>query len=575
MRLINAHTLELEDFVDETTAKYAILSHRWQDEEVSFQAFQNLKASECLTGFGKIYRCCKQALHDGHSYVWCDTCCIDKTSSAELSEAINSMYRYYQAAQVCYVFLSDVEAQLGSQEMTEQRLQESLWFTRGWTLQELLAPENAAFYDKHWNFLGTKQTLCAVLSLRTGVDEVILEGKEAISERSIAQRMSWASRRTTTRREDMAYCLLGIFDVNMPMLYGEGDKAFIRLQQEIIRQSADHTIFAWPIPTAQTAQPGLLAESPAAFQECQNVMVADSRQDRSPYTMTNRGLSIQLLAIPFLVDTYLARLNCTYGSTRPGVLSPDDTRIGIFIRRLGGDDQYARVTYQGQTFVQAVTATWTVETRGSGHRQLTRLLSINVPQSLARADRMVFWNRINGFRICPELLEHTPKGKPRFQIMPSANFDKDRGIIQTPPAIARTAGTVGTLDISAQKRNMKRIKLGFDYSFNPICFITTSGDSNIDSRSPFDELYWSSRTGRSDTFSFDQSGDLWAVKGDRIDGLKARLGNVCSLRIERAEIGGELIWDVFIDDMYEGGVNKVMRRFLQTGTGVDRPKAPP
>lgn len=444
-------------------------------------------------------------------------------------------------------------------------MMQSGWFTRGWTLQELLAPPRAVFYDRTWNFLGTKQTLCSALALRTGIDEVILNGLDAISGRSIAQRMSWASERTTTRREDLAYCLLGIFDVNMPMLYGEGGKAFVRLQQEIIRQSADHTIFAWPIPTSQTAQPGLLANSPAAFKECQNVWVADSRQDRTPYNMTNRGLSIQLLAIPFMVDTYLARLNCTYGSTRLGILLNNDTRIGIFLRRLNGDDQYARVTYQGQTFIQAGTATWTVETRGSGYRDLTRLLPINVPQALAKADRVVFKDRINGFRICPELLEHTPKGKPRFQVTPAAHFDKERGIIHMPPSIARSAGAVGTLDISAQRQNMKKIKLGFDYDFNPVCFIATSGDSSIDSRSPFDDMYWS-KTGRSNAFSFDQAGELWAVKGDRIDGLKARLGNVCSLRIVRTEVDDTLVWDVLIEDMYEGGVNKVMRRFMQTGS---------
>jgi len=565
MRLINAHTLELEEFVDETAVEYAILSHRWQDEEVGFQVYQDLKAARRLKGFDKIQRCCRQALLEGHGWVWCDTCCIDKSSSAELSEAINSMFRYYQSADVCYVYLSDVEAHTSSQEHTQDRMMQSGWFTRGWTLQELLAPPRAVFYDRTWNFLGTKQTLCSALALRTGIDEVILNGLDAISGRSIAQRMSWASERTTTRREDLAYCLLGIFDVNMPMLYGEGGKAFVRLQQEIIRQSADHTIFAWPIPTSQTAQPGLLANSPAAFKECQNVWVADSRQDRTPYNMTNRGLSIQLLAIPFMVDTYLARLNCTYGSTRLGILLNNDTRIGIFLRRLNGDDQYARVTYQGQTFIQAGTATWTVETRGSGYRDLTRLLPINVPQALAKADRVVFKDRINGFRICPELLEHTPKGKPRFQVTPAAHFDKERGIIHMPPSIARSAGAVGTLDISAQRQNMKKIKLGFDYDFNPVCFIATSGDSSIDSRSPFDDMYWS-KTGRSNAFSFDQAGELWAVKGDRIDGLKARLGNVCSLRIVRTEVDDTLVWDVLIEDMYEGGVNKVMRRFMQTGS---------
>ena len=128
-------------------------------------------------------------------------------------------------------------------------MKDSVWFTRGWTLEELLAPPNVRFFNRQWITLGTKQTLDRVLIQKTGIDDDILSGKHSLASRSIAQRMSRASERKITRKEDRAYCLLGIFDVNnMPLLYGEGGKkAILRLHEEIIKQSDDHTIFAWPI----------------------------------------------------------------------------------------------------------------------------------------------------------------------------------------------------------------------------------------------------------------------------------------------------------------------------------------
>ena len=218
-------------------------------------------------------------------------------------------------------------------------MQQSQWFTRGWTLQELLAPDDVVFYDCNWLSLGTKKTLSEVIQKRTRIHEQALHG-EPLETYSIAQRMSWASQRVTTRPEDIAYCLLGIFDVNMPMLYGEGTKAFYRLQQEIIKQSDDHSIFAWPIDDRD--QTGLLADSPDAFFLCQNVRVSNSRGGHSSYTMTNRGLSCSFIVLPFIVDTYLARLDCT---DEPQV--HDEPHFGMFLRKLADDDQYARVRVDG------------------------------------------------------------------------------------------------------------------------------------------------------------------------------------------------------------------------------------
>lgn len=180
-----------------------------------------------------------------------DRCCIDKTSSAELSEAINSMFRWYERARVCYAYLSDVSGD-ANLRVDVREFVESRWFTRGWTLQELVAPKSVLFYSKRgrgWHFLGSKEDLCDHISNITGIDTDTLYGA-GLELASVARKMSWASQRETTRIEDTAYCLLGIFDVNMPLLYGEGEKAFLRLQEEILRSSYDYSLFAWGLDLA-------------------------------------------------------------------------------------------------------------------------------------------------------------------------------------------------------------------------------------------------------------------------------------------------------------------------------------
>jgi hypothetical protein len=230
-----------------------------------------------------------------------------------------------------------------------------MWFTRGWTLQELLAPQRVVFYDQQWDSLGTKRTLSKLLALRTGIDEAILNVMP-LSRCSVAQRMSWASQRVTARIEDTAYCLLGIFDVNMPMLYGEGGKAFLRLQEEIIKQSDDHSIFAWPIH--RPCQPGLLADSPAAFANCQNIRAMTPRAGRSPYSLTNRGLSMKIMATPFTTDTYIVCLDCADGLLLGDGGRTEDFHLGMFLRGLNEDDQYARVKHEEKTFMQLKASNW-------------------------------------------------------------------------------------------------------------------------------------------------------------------------------------------------------------------------
>lgn len=218
---------------------------------------------------------------------WIDSCCIDKTSSAELSEAINSMFEWYRRAEVCYAYLSDVSGSSLYFAGLERSFSQSAWFERGWTLQELLAPQWVEFYDYDWIELGTKSSLAPLITSITGITHLFNH-----EEACIAQKMSWASKRQTTRIEDRAYCLLGLFGVHMPPLYGEGKNAFYRLQVEIISQSDDESIFAWF--DESNNQKGLLASSPEQFEKSGGITRATFDAKRQPYSMTNQGLRLEL-----------------------------------------------------------------------------------------------------------------------------------------------------------------------------------------------------------------------------------------------------------------------------------------
>ena len=231
---------------------YAILSQLWDEEgENSFQDVRALPARVSGTGAtprhlagAKIRNACMLAESHGHKWLWADMCCIDKTSSAELSEAINSMFRYYQLASVCYAYLKDVPSG-GELDSPFAPFQRSRWHRRGWTLQELLAPRFLIFISEDWEVLGTKADLAHQLEKVTQIPATVLRFEEKLREVSIARRMSWAAKRETTRVEDEAYCLMGIFGITMPTLYGEGRHAFRRLQETIMQQYTDTTLFAW------------------------------------------------------------------------------------------------------------------------------------------------------------------------------------------------------------------------------------------------------------------------------------------------------------------------------------------
>jgi len=301
MYLINCNrNYALDYYHSPVGVKYLILSHTWGDDEVSFTDMTNVEQAKTKKGFGKIKGICDIAKRDGVTYAWVDTCCIDKSSSAELSESINSMYHWYQCAARCIVFLEDLET--GNGDATEHQLRLCRWFTRGWTLQELIAPASVLFFDQQWNERGTKTSLGLPLSRITRIDNRVLQGILSLHRVAVAQRMSWAARRETTRIEDMAYCLLGIFGVNMPLLYGEREKAFVRLQQAVLLQTDDLSIFAWDFDGQQDVTKALqlgyieaipFAPRPGCFRACDLVERFDSQILPSPsITVTSAGVQL-------------------------------------------------------------------------------------------------------------------------------------------------------------------------------------------------------------------------------------------------------------------------------------------
>ena len=253
MWLLRTDRAELHFFARnfDATGGYVILSHTWVGNEQTFQEVKAI-AEQCHRDgtnprdfvHAKIRNCCIAAEKRGYRWVWIDSCCIDKTSSSELSEAINSMFRWYKEAEVCLAYLADVPSN-GVLSLYGSAFRKSRWHTRAWTLQELIAPEILIFLSAEWHELGDRVALAALLEEITRVPSGVLNGKSQLAQYSVFTRISWASDRKTRRVEDEAYCLMGLFGVYMPTNYGEGKQAFLRLQYEIMRRDADMSLFAF------------------------------------------------------------------------------------------------------------------------------------------------------------------------------------------------------------------------------------------------------------------------------------------------------------------------------------------
>ncbi|KAI0330781.1 HET-domain-containing protein [Cubamyces sp. BRFM 1775] len=375
MRLLSTRTGQFCWVTDPRQARYAILSHTWS--KVGEQCYQDVlklqrdveKVERRAQPFeadlrypphitapapidhgigrgsvldhpklsGKIRSACAVALEDSYELLWIDACCIDKSSSAELTEAVNSMFEWYSRADVCYVYLEDVDDD-DNVDTADSQFRQARWHRRGWTLQELIAPRSVVFLSSGWCPMGMKSNLARLLEEITGVDHAILTHKVSLSTISVARRMSWASRRETTRPEDEAYSLMGIFGVHMAPIYGEGRNAFVRLQEEILKAIPDQSIFAWgrkfPPPRPASCPPvlhlrsqsplmpdgdsipwtqshSLLARSPSDFYEATSsgVTLISHKQFTArldietaiplpEYTITSYGVRTQLPLIP-------------------------------------------------------------------------------------------------------------------------------------------------------------------------------------------------------------------------------------------------------------------------------------
>ncbi|CDO73289.1 hypothetical protein BN946_scf185008.g51 [Trametes cinnabarina] len=383
--------------MDPQSVPYAILSHVWAKSEKdlyypesTYQFVLQIQAhAEQQTGRAsskstvpllpaKIREFCKLAARFGYDYAWGDTFCIDKTSSSELSEAITSMFDWYQYADLCCVYLADVKAipkldAHGQHFCDVQCFCKSQWFRRGWTLQELLAPPSVHFFSSRWEPLGSKHSLASLISSASGIPHDVLVGKTALGSVSVARRMSWAAVRQTKRKEDEAYSLMGIFGVRISMAYGEGSHAFVRLQEEILKIIPDQTIFAWgrhlkrlsllrgvtyyfprlpesprplalaqPISASQTdpvngmPDGNLFASSPQDFHDCANLeSIPEVASERTTYTFTPHGVYMQLPVVSIytngpsvVMPSHIALLACKTTESKA-----DDTRYLALVLR--------------------------------------------------------------------------------------------------------------------------------------------------------------------------------------------------------------------------------------------------
>ncbi|KAM0554138.1 hypothetical protein ACHAPJ_006937 [Fusarium lateritium] len=294
----------------------------------------------------KLRGCCNQARKDNLKYTWIDTCCINKENPAELNEAINSMFQWYQKASVCYTLLLDVPpgddpCDAGSKFHT------SRWFQRGWTLQELLAPKDLRFYNREWIWIGSKEDMPDEIEAVTGISRQYLLGWQDFRQASVAQRMSWMAKRQTSKKDDKAYCLLGIFDVAIPMIYGASDQAFCRLQREIMKKTGDHSILAWDLDipenlaedSTDVLSAGTLATAPSDFANCRNII----SRAQEPTHLDTLGTHSGCLLIHLPLHT--TSTGKIYGLLSCGPEGDAEHVVGLPLRKAvpgAGSDEYYR-----------------------------------------------------------------------------------------------------------------------------------------------------------------------------------------------------------------------------------------
>ena len=459
MRLINTKTYLIEKFDDPSDAPssgYAILSHTWtlkprkelELEDIRTAGTDRAKA-DLIQRNAKTQETCKLAQTSALSHAWIDTICIDQNSSSDKSEAINAMYRYYQDAKICFTHLFDVDGHgirltdpnpnqpdTDDMEAVRKEFTDARWFKRGWTLQELLAPPQLWFYDKNWNLLGSRDELCNTIADITRIEPGVLQDAQQMWACSIAQRMSWAAGRKTRRPEDKAYSLLGIFGVNMPMIYGEGDRAFVRLQEEIIKISDDHSLFTWSISEDRNNS-ALLARSPDPFKGCTDIIREKLRTDDYPYSVNNRGISMQLSLICWSTDVYMAPINCIRQPTQQqsGRQHKKSLQLGLFLKRQEEDDKFIRVALQGKdTYEFPLGENVSPYDNIYLSTKIQKTVALHIkrdpgPPNVSSLGAAL--HTINGFKIGPALLKAHGK-MPAWESLPSSQWDPTQQIVSFP-----------------------------------------------------------------------------------------------------------------------------------------------
>jgi hypothetical protein len=435
MRLIDVETLKLKEFVGDKVPPYAILSHTWgaDEEEVSFRDIRRANIEKAGNGYTKLEGCCKQAKKDGLKYAWIDTCCIDKDSSTELGEAINSMFQWYKKASICYVYLSDVPTGDKSRN-PGSKFFSSYWFTRGWTLQELLAPKKLQFYDQTWTLLGTKSELSGVIQTITHIPRPFLLGLAELPEASVAQRMSWAANRATKRTEDTAYCLLGIFGVVMPIIYGgDGNQAFSRLQQEIMKDTRDYSILAWgldlgesiPSQSTDVISGGALATAPSDFANCGHIVPGKQ------YTRPVNAFEISGGCLRVHLPLHTTSTGEIYGLLNCGP-EQNAEHVGIPLSNaISGEQSDEYIRPQGHHSILLRTNT---------SSSSTTAVYIRIERARAATNRRYWFYIEESVETNLELIEVYPGARWKDRAMISTATDSDRNITQRSLARFRRKG---------------------------------------------------------------------------------------------------------------------------------------
>ena len=465
MRFLNTQTLQFVTVADSELSKdenkYAILSHRWgvAEDEVLFTDVIGSQDLSHKQAFGKIKGFCDKAASLGYDYAWVDTCCIDKRDLNELTEAINKMYRWYQGSDLCIIYLEDVP---------KICMMDSSWWTRGWTLQELIGPKTASFYDRSWRLLGTKSGLLPEISTKTGIPDNVLSNPTSLGTCSVAQRMSWAANRETTRVEDRAYSLLGIFNVYLPHIYGEGENAFLRLQEAIMTKSKDESIFAWGMGMGNDHRQytGLLAPSPDSYVNCGDTV---STRGSTGFRVENGELTIGLRTYPHSMETYYAALNCTQRAE-------PDSRICILVSRLSTENEYVRVnkTYRGGKRLMAPESLENFKAKDI----CVALDPVEYPVNKAYG----FWLRTvepPGHSACQtRILSRSPCSEADKIFLGDKEWGT-AGMVLIEPKVKPSHSSYRTTQTGWSR--IRWLKLGFDEEFNPMLLLANERGSDSNS----------------------------------------------------------------------------------------------